>query len=51
MRSSRGGGEGSPQWWFPPETKSEWRTHQVFDEGKKFHWDRKREAIVEQRPS
>jgi predicted dehydrogenase len=36
IRGTRGtlyspGGEGSPQWWFLPETKSEWRTHQVFD--------------------
>lgn len=25
------GGEGSPQWWFLPETKSGWRTNVVFD--------------------
>jgi predicted dehydrogenase len=25
------GGEGSPQWWYLPETKSAWRTHFVFD--------------------
>src|SRR5262249_18690064 len=36
IRGTRGtlyspGGEGSPQWWFVPETKSEWRTHRVFD--------------------
>ena len=36
IRGTRGtlyspGGEGSPQWWFLPETKSEWRTNQVFD--------------------
>jgi predicted dehydrogenase len=122
IRGTRGtlyspGGEGSPQWWLLPETKSEWRTHTVFDlktgavkpqlvtvdgrtepppiaqdddldahtsnwlecirsrkspngnidtgfahavavvmatrsyrEGKKLYWDRKNEAIVEQRP-
>jgi len=38
IRGTRGtlyspGGEGSPQWWFLPETKSEWRTHKVFDLG------------------
>jgi predicted dehydrogenase len=36
IRGTRGtlyspGGEGCPQWWFLPETKSAWRTHQVFD--------------------
>jgi predicted dehydrogenase len=36
IRGTRGtlsspGGEGSPQWWFQPETKSAWRTHKVFD--------------------
>src|SRR4029078_577380 len=36
IRATRGrlyspGGEGSPQWWFLPETKSEWRTQQVVD--------------------
>ena len=25
------GGEGSPQWWFQPETRSEWRTNLVFN--------------------
>lgn len=25
------GGEGSPQWWFVPETESGWRTNKVFD--------------------
>jgi predicted dehydrogenase len=25
------GGEGSPQWWFQPETSSGWRTNVVFD--------------------
>jgi predicted dehydrogenase len=37
IRGTRGtlsspGGEGSPQWWFQPETKSEWRTNRVFRE-------------------
>lgn len=36
IRGTRGtlyspGGEGSPQWWRLPETKSYWRTNQVFD--------------------
>lgn len=36
IRGTRGtlyspGGEGCPQWWFLPETKSAWRTHKVFD--------------------
>ncbi len=36
IRGTRGtlyspGGEGSPQWWFLPETRSVWRTHVVFD--------------------
>ncbi len=36
IRGTRGtlyspGGEGSPQWWFLPETRSVWRTHAVFD--------------------
>ena len=30
------GGEGSPQWWFKPETQSGWRTNIVFD----LHSDR-----------
>jgi hypothetical protein len=35
IRGTRGtlyspGGEGSPQWWFQPETRSEWRTNRVF---------------------
>ena len=25
------GGEGSPQWWFLPETRSRWRSNVVFD--------------------
>jgi predicted dehydrogenase len=25
------GGEGSPQWWFQPETRSEWRSNKVFN--------------------
>jgi len=25
------GGEGSPQWWFQPETRSEWRSNVVFN--------------------
>lgn len=25
------GGEGSPQWWYLPETRSGWRSNQVFD--------------------
>jgi predicted dehydrogenase len=25
------GGEGSPQWWFQPETRSEWRSNTVFN--------------------
>jgi predicted dehydrogenase len=36
IRGTRGtlyspGGEGSPQWWFVPETRSVWRTNLVFD--------------------
>jgi predicted dehydrogenase len=36
IRGTRGtlyspGGEGSPQWWFQPETRSEWRTNVVFN--------------------
>ena len=36
IRGTRGtlyspGGEGSPQWWFLPETRSVWRTHVAFD--------------------
>ena len=36
IRGTRGtlyspGGEGCPQWWFLPETKSGWRSNQVFD--------------------
>ena len=36
IRGTRGslyspGGEGSPQWWFLPETQSAWRTNRVFD--------------------
>jgi predicted dehydrogenase len=36
IRGTRGtlyspGGEGCPQWWFLPETKSAWRSHKVFD--------------------
>jgi len=36
IRGTRGtlfspGGEGSPQWWFQPETRSVWRTNEVFD--------------------
>jgi predicted dehydrogenase len=36
IRGTRGtlyspGGEGSPQWWFLPETRSGWRSNQVFD--------------------
>ena len=36
IRGTRGtlyspGGEGSPQWWFVPETRSGWRSNTVFD--------------------
>lgn len=36
IRGTRGtlyspGGEGSPQWWFLPETQSGWRSNKVFD--------------------
>ena len=36
VRGTRGtlyspGGEGSPQWWFVPETRSGWRSNTVFD--------------------
>ena len=36
IRGTRGtlfspGGEGSPQWWYVPETRSGWGTNQVFD--------------------
>ncbi|MEP7363082.1 MAG: Gfo/Idh/MocA family oxidoreductase [Acidobacteriota bacterium] len=36
IRGTRGtlyspGGEGSPQWWFQPEARSEWRTNRVFN--------------------
>src|SRR5574340_544359 len=36
IRGTRGtlyspGGEGSPQWWYVPETRSGWRSNQVFD--------------------
>ena len=36
IRGTRGtlyspGGEGCPQWWFEPETRSEWRTNVVFN--------------------
>ncbi|MEX2304460.1 MAG: Gfo/Idh/MocA family oxidoreductase [Bryobacterales bacterium] len=36
IRGTRGtlyspGGEGSPQWWFLPETQSAWRTNRVFN--------------------
>jgi predicted dehydrogenase len=39
IRGTRGtlyspGGEGSPQWWFLPETHSEWRSNLVFRTGK-----------------
>jgi predicted dehydrogenase len=36
------GGEGSPQWWFTPETKSFWETNVVFD----LHVDKAKTELV-----